>query len=83
MAHDWVFAGSHQLVPAPQQQGRVYLANEGDVICVANFEAALLDLPVRSSNSSADLLHEAFTENIPPVGTAVNLILEPGAAGKN
>jgi hypothetical protein len=80
MAHDWVFAGS-QLIPDPQRQDRPrYLANEGDVICVANFEEALLDLPVKSSKSSEELAFEAFTENIPPLGTEVRLILEPAPA---
>jgi len=84
MTHDWVFAGS-QLVSDPQQQDRkYYLANQGDVFCVANFEAALLDLPVKSPASSAEgLLYEAFTERIPPLGTAVSVILEPGPAGKD
>lgn len=77
MAHDWVFAGS-QFVPDPRQPGQPrYLANEGDVICVANFEAALLDLPIRSSKEQVDLAFEAFTANIPAVGTKVDLILEP------
>src|SRR5262249_43110419 len=80
MSHDWVFAGSH-LIADPQQPGRqIYLANDGDVICVANFEGALLDLAVPSSNAQAELAFEAFTERIPPLGTKVNLILEPALA---
>src|SRR5262249_15014283 len=73
-----------QLVSDPQQQDRkYYLANQGDVFCVANFEAALLDLPVKSPASSAEgLLYEAFTERIPPLGTAVSVILGPGPAAK-
>jgi hypothetical protein len=83
MTHQWVFAGS-QLVKSPQLERPHYLANDGDVICVANFEGAMLDLPVRSSASSDDgLLYEAFTENVPPVGTEVSVILEPVAAAKD
>jgi hypothetical protein len=77
MAHDWVFAGS-QLVADPLQPAQQrYLANEGDVICVANFETALLDLPVRSPKEQADLAFEANTASIPPVGTKVKIVLEP------
>ncbi len=77
MAHDWVFGGS-QFVPDPQQPNNPrYLANEGDLIGVANFEGAMLDLPVSSSNEQADLTFEANTPAIPPVGTKVKVILEP------
>jgi hypothetical protein len=82
MTHQWVFAGS-QLVKSPQLERPHYLANDGDVICVANFESAMLDLPVRSSASNDDgLLYEAFTENVPAVGTPVSVILEPVAADR-
>jgi hypothetical protein len=82
MTQDWVFAGS-LLVPDPHRPGeKLYLANDGDVICVANFEVALLDLPVRSSNSNPELLFEARTEKVPPVGTPVEVILEPVSSRK-
>jgi hypothetical protein len=75
---DWVFAGS-QLVPNPfdKTKPKMYLANDGDVICVSNFETAMLDLPIRSSKDAADLAYEAHTERIPPVDTKVTVILEP------
>ncbi len=75
--HDWVFAGS-RFVPDPldKEKPPIYLANEGDVICVSNFESALLDLPVESSKQNAEVQFEAFTENIPPDGTKVAVCLE-------
>jgi hypothetical protein len=68
---DWVFAGSHlvdEVNPLDPQSkpAKKYLANGGDVICVANFEEALLDLPIQSSKDDADRSYEAWTERIPP-----------------
>jgi hypothetical protein len=75
---DWVFAGSHLIEDAFNPQGpKRYLANEGDVICVANFEGAMLDLPIESNKSDDDLNFEAWTERIPEIGTKVTIILEP------
>jgi hypothetical protein len=73
---DWVFVGS-QFVDNGGR--RAYLANEGDVICVANFETALLDVPFKSSKDDLDHSFEAFTERIPPEETPVKVILEPPA----
>jgi hypothetical protein len=75
---DWVFAGS-QLVENPfdPKAAKMYLANDGDVICVSNFEGALLDLPINSPNQDAERNWEANTESIPPKGTPVVIILEP------
>lgn len=75
---DWVFAGSG-LFQDPNDKNRppFYMANDGDVICVANFETAMLDLPIESSGDNEDLVFEAHTERIPPLQTAVVVILEP------
>lgn len=74
---DWVFAGS-QLVDNPLDPGKkIYLANDGDVICVSNFETALLDLPIKSPKDNADLVFVANTERIPPLETKVVVVLEP------
>jgi hypothetical protein len=80
---DWVFAGS-VLIPDPLDKTRrpFYGANDGDVICVSNFDTALLDLPINSSKDNADLAFEAWTERIPPAETAVTIVLEP-VLGKN
>jgi hypothetical protein len=71
----WVFAGSGFW---KDDEGKEhYHADSGDLICVSNFQTAMLDLPVASSKANADLLYEAFTENIPPKGTPVRLVLLP------
>jgi hypothetical protein len=74
---DWVFAGS-RLVENPLDPGKKhYLANDGDVICISNFETALLDLPIKSPKENADRFFTAFTERIPPLETKVVVVLEP------
>jgi hypothetical protein len=80
---DWVFAGS-QLVdnPLDPKGGKLYLANDGDLLCVANFETAMLDIPVESSKDDADRVFVAFTERIPPLETKVVVVLEPVPAPK-
>jgi hypothetical protein len=78
LPYDWVFAGSHLFNdPLDKTRPPFYAANDGDVICVANFETAMLDLPVDSSKDNDDLAYEAHTERIPPLETPVLLILEP------
>jgi hypothetical protein len=75
---DWVFAGSRVVTNPLDPDGKKhYLANDGDVICVSNFETALLDLPIKSPKDNADLAFVANTERIPPIGTQVVVILEP------
>ena len=74
---DWVFAGSRLVADPFDKNKKIYLANDGDVICVSNFETALLDLPIRSSADNSELAYEAFTDRIPPAGTPVTIILEP------
>lgn len=80
LASDWVFAGS-QVVdsenPLDGSKTKHYLANDGDVICIANFESALLDVPMKSSKADDDRGYDAWTDRIPPVGTKVTVILEP------
>jgi hypothetical protein len=75
---DWVFAGSILTEnPLDETAPKMYLANEGDVICVANFSTALLDLPIPSSAVNSERNFEAWTERIPPLGTRVVVALEP------
>jgi len=80
---DWVFGGS-RLVPNPEGKDRppVYLANDGDLICLCNMETAMLDLPVKSPKSWDDRVYEAHTARIPARGTPVEVILEPVPAKK-
>jgi hypothetical protein len=82
LEYDWVFAGSRLLPPPEKGLPPAYEANIGDVICVSNFDTALLDLPVASSKDNDDLEYEAATERIPALGTPVVLILEPVRATK-
>ncbi len=72
----WVFAGSGFW--NDQESGRQgYLAEGGELICVSNFGEAMLDLPAEMSNQNESLLFEARTENIPPLGWPVRLVLKP------
>ena len=54
-----------------------YQAESGDFICVSNFSTAMLDLPVESTQHNDALMFEALTENIPPLGTPVTIVLKP------
>ena len=74
--YPWVFSGSGFWTDEDSGQ-RYYHADAGDFICVSNFPTAMLDLPIKSSGETAGLLFEAFTENIPPLGTYVRLVLIP------
>ncbi len=75
---DWVFAGS-MLVDNPLDPGapKRYLANDGDVICITNFEDAMLDVAIESPKLWAQHSYEAWTDRIPPEGTKVVVVLEP------
>jgi hypothetical protein len=77
MTYPWVFGGS-RFIKNPFTDRMNYQADsDGDFICVSNFPGAMLDLPIESTSSDADLMFEAFTEHIPPRGTPVTLILKP------
>ena len=76
MTQPWVFAGSRFWTD--EETGRQYYQAEGgDFICVSNFGAAMLDVPVESSQSDEALAFEAYTERIPALGTPVRLLLKP------
>ena len=76
MEADWVFAGSF-FVTDEKTGEKFYQAESGDLICVANFASATLDLSATSSATNDDLMFEAFTERIPPVGTLITVELVP------
>jgi hypothetical protein len=76
MTYPWVFAGS-RFVEDSTTGERYYQAEGGELICVSNFPSALLDLPVESSDSNAELLFEANPEQIPPLDTPVTIVLTP------
>ncbi len=73
---DWVFAGS-EIVKDPVTRQPYYLADDGDLITVANFGSSILDLPFASTANDADRSYLALTERIPPKGTLVTMILQP------
>lgn len=78
MKADWVFAGSGFFTDEDTGK-KFYLAEDGDLICVANFPGATLDVAMHSSADDSDRDFEAFTERIPPKGTAVTIELIPVA----
>ena len=71
----WVFAGSgfYEFDDGTQS----YMAESGNVVCVANFGDALLDVTVESSSANDGLLFEPYTERIPPLDTEVTVELTP------
>ncbi|MCA9115815.1 MAG: hypothetical protein KDA79_12085 [Planctomycetaceae bacterium] len=78
MKSGWVFAGSSFYVDEKTGQ-RFYQAEGGDVVCVANFPTAMIDVDTESSaTGESSLLFEAATPHIPPVGTRVTIELIPG-----
>ncbi len=76
LARDWVFAGS-QFYEDPATKTQRYAADDGDLITVANFGSAILDLPIESSANDADRVFSTNTEKIPPLGTEVLLAFGP------
>ena len=89
---DFVFAGSffYDRPVAYDTEGevietvRTYAAEGGEVVCVANFPAATIDIAERSSADAGNILYEAATERIPPKGTPVVMTFarrKPAAGG--
>ncbi len=76
MHEHWVFGGSSFWEDETTDQ-RYYLAEDGDLICVANFHSAMLDVPIESTQSNDLLMYDAYTERIPPLGTEVWVRLKP------
>lgn len=77
MKANWVFVGS-SFYEDEQTGERYYRAESGDVICVANFASAMLDVSMESSSQgSSSLLFEAATEEVPELGTPVMIELIP------
>ncbi|MBL8891700.1 MAG: c-type cytochrome [Planctomycetaceae bacterium] len=73
---DWVFGGS-LMYKDPETGREQYLAEGGELICVSNFGTATMDLPTPSPEAAANQMFEANTDQIPPLGTPVRLILTP------
>ena len=85
MDADFVFAGSgfYEQTEDPTQPGgeprtvTKYAAEGGEVVCVANFQAATIDVAQRSSADGQGVLYEAATERIPPEETPVLIVFAP------
>ena len=75
MEASWVFVGSgfYQNVEGQKK----YKAEDGDLISIANFEGATIDVDARSSNDNAALVFEAWTERVPAEGTEVTIEITP------
>jgi len=72
--NEWIFVGSDVFA-----DGRYWADSEGEIICVANFASAVIDVPFQNPNKQA-LQAMAFTANtaeIPAAGTAVEVIIVP------
>jgi hypothetical protein len=78
LAKDWVFAGS-EIFEDPDTKKPIYAADDGDLFTVANFSNAILDLPFASTANDANRTYVANTDQIPPRGTMVTMILQPRA----
>jgi hypothetical protein len=78
MAYDWVFAGSRFFKdPERPKAPDYYMANNGEVISLANFPDSMMDLPVKSPKEAVELIFEIDTPRVPPVRTPVLVTLEP------
>jgi len=76
MKSKWVFAGSGFFIEEGTGK-QFYLAENGNLICVANFSSATLDVREESSADAGGLSYEAWEERIPPLGTRVRVELKP------
>ena len=76
MDADWVFGGSEIFVDRVDGR-KIYYADSGEMICLSNFPTAMMDVPIKSSDSAEGLLFEANTDAIPPRDTQVYLIMTP------
>jgi hypothetical protein len=73
---DWVFAGSKLVTNSNDPKAQPYfLANDGDLISISNFESSLIDVSIKVSSANSDLGYEPMTAKIPPVGTPVAVLI--------
>jgi len=75
MKADFVFAGS-SFVKNPDGQ-EWYAGEAGNLVCVANFADAIIDVNVRSSDVNSDASFEPNTPAVPPLRTPVVMELIP------
>ncbi len=70
----WVFDGS-RIMPDGQYAADV----TGYVVSIVNFDLTMIDVPELASNANETLEWEYNPTLVPPVGTPVTMIIEPGA----
>ncbi|MCE5277631.1 MAG: YdjY domain-containing protein [Planctomycetaceae bacterium] len=70
MPRHWIFVGSDML-----SDGTYWADSDGDVISIANFAAAVIDVPFESSDKNAQLTYQANTAAIPPLTTPVQIVI--------
>ena len=75
MTAELVFGGS-RTEPMLEGDKPRYQADDGELICLANFSTSTIDLSVSEEN--IDLFFEANTPLIPPVNTQVYTVITPG-----
>jgi len=75
MTTELVFGGSYSEPRLEGDQPR-YVANDGELICLANFSTSAIDL--RVSEDNIDIFFEANTPLIPPLNTQVYTVITPG-----
>ena len=75
LEYPWVFGGSGFFKDEADENR--YYADGGEMVCVANFAVAMLDLPIESDKANAALLYVANTEKIPPMDTPIRMVLVP------
>ena len=75
MTAEFIFAGS-SFVKNPDGQ-EWYAAEAGNLVCVANFADAIVDVNVRSSDMNSEASFEPNTPAVPPLRTPVVVELVP------
>ncbi|MCR9197132.1 MAG: YdjY domain-containing protein [Planctomycetaceae bacterium] len=76
MNAEFVFTGSYTYT-IEETGEKIYAADSGYVLCVANFTGALVDIREPSSAADGGQAWEAWTERMPPRGTPVIIELVP------
>lgn len=78
MQADFIFGGSGFY--KSKDGTNYYQAEGGNLVCVANFGDAMIDVSIRSSEVNSEASFEPYTERVPPLGTAVVVELIPAKA---
>jgi len=74
----WIFIGS-DILP----DGRYWAELDGEIISLTNFASAVIDVPFRSSSVNDLRGIYADTNEIPPAGTSVEVVITPVDGAEN